>query len=218
MHTISQLAATDPKATVGRIRPQDDVGAVYDATHGDMDIRTTQARDPIDDDSQPIQGAKSPLIVSNEEVQAAVLLSMERSQSGDLADVNVEINLKFPTDLAVFRQNAAQVELLEAKISELASLPEDYDGEGAAPVSVDAIRAAKLLVNDLYWVHGLVCDHVAPLADGGVELEFENTWVYFDIWVHDADRVQFVANRGGRSKHGSGAVFEIPDSLWKAIA
>jgi hypothetical protein len=158
----------------------------------------------------------SPILESNEEIVDAVYAGIRKRP--DPVDLEITVQLDFPTNAKPVVDSIRTAESIREAIVKLGDLPPDYDGHGADPVSRDAIDAAKWLVSNLFSLRAVLPHTVAPLAEGGVELEFENPWIYFDIWVFSPRNVRFLARRGETSECWEGPVYEVLDKLWNAIA
>ena len=219
MRTVSQLAELDPRRTTGR-------PGWYDGTEISDRIRgvrqrawTTSPRKVGGDESLDRAGEIRSVLEPNGEIFAAVLNGVRARPNSvsERLDLEVTFDIEFPTDTESFARGVRHAERIGRQIGELAQLVPNHDRDGASAVTDDAIQAARWLCEHLYWLRGILVDTVTPLADGGVELEYENSWMYFDLWVFGRATVKFVVSRGGSSEHGEGPVFEIPDLLWKAI-
>lgn len=188
----------------GRFQPL----LAFQDTHGDEKQEDFKSQD---------EPGKFSFVEANAAIREA--FTAWSDQSGQEAvEITVEFTARFPEDWAGFETGTQKVATLEETLDGFLNLPENHNGEDAAPVSPAAVFAAKLIVNNLYSAYGILCDDVSPMADGGVEIETESAHIYFDLWVFDRSTVKYVVKRGEKIKSGTASVSDIPKAIWTAIA
>lgn len=86
----------------------------------------------------------------------------------------------------------------EMILDSFADLKEDWDSYGASPISQVAIDRAKEALNVL---RGLTY-HIAPLPDGGVQLEWKSEHYYLEVVVEEDGEIHFFARQQNLSRSG----------------
>lgn len=66
---------------------------------------------------------------------------------------------------------------LSDRLNRLATLPQNWDSYGAAPISPEAIQTARGILRSVFALGGtsIPLPFVAPSPDGGIELEWKTT-------------------------------------------
>jgi hypothetical protein len=108
-------------------------------------------------------------------IQATAVDSFERTSSGDLQNFEERFRetvhssncqSQFLTLFDVFKRQANL-------LTQLSSVPDDWNGYGSPAPSTEAIRVAKTILNTL-WTERLLPRRVLPSAEGGVALVFSS--------------------------------------------
>jgi hypothetical protein len=87
------------------------------------------------------------------------------------------------------------------RLESIAALPEDWDSYGASRIAPVAVSAARTLLSDLAARPGttrLLPFHIAPIATGGVQLEWKRTdGSALELWIDGAGNIDAVCDRVG---------------------
>lgn len=157
---------------------------------------------------------------SNEDIVAAVIAGLADANKSALTPVDLVLRFDWvvPQIVGIAERKREMVSRLIAKIEALGDLQDDYDGEGAARVSESAISAARLAVQNLYWAYGVVCGDVGPMADGGVEIETDNEYSHFVLWISKSGQINYLIEKDGDEQSGLATSSDISQIVWKALA
>ncbi|MCH8844183.1 MAG: hypothetical protein IID61_14580 [SAR324 cluster bacterium] len=90
--------------------------------------------------------------------------------------------------------------------------------EGSVLPTPATCEAAMTAVEALFHSRGLLFQHVAPLPDGGVELEFESPHLYIGLWVQDRDNIDVLVRMGQKEKSRNARIDQLSDTIWGQIA
>lgn len=88
------------------------------------------------------------------------------------------------------------------RIAEMAALPADWDGEGAAPLSGRAIAAASLLIEAVAEAQERLTGErqapwtSAPIADGGLQVEWLGRGARIDVQVAPNGTYGYMVKQG----------------------
>jgi hypothetical protein len=136
-------------------------------------------------------------------IQSAAMDSFERTSSGDLQNFEerfretVQLSNCQSQYLTLYDVFKRQAKLL----TQLSSVPDDWNGYGSPAPSTEAIGIAKAILNTL-WTERLLPRRVLPSAEGGVALVFssanENRAVIETLNSNEA--FILVYDRGGNSR------------------
>ncbi|NOT58686.1 MAG: hypothetical protein HOP19_00505 [Acidobacteria bacterium] len=143
--------------------------------------------------------------------------ALESYRSGKLTTLQLQELLGFETgaDTAAFLQRhgvpAPQATLttkdslivsVQKKLREISQTEADWDSYGAQPTSLNAIRQAEelfaLLVNRFHQSKGdkLLPYDVAPLPNGGVQLEWRGTNGALEVEIHPNAELRYLLVKG----------------------
>ena len=121
-----------------------------------------------------------------------------------LSDVEDELRQKYESTLS----NINSLDLIKLK-----DLP-----EGSILPTPTACEVATTAVEALFHSRGLLFQHVAPLPDGGVELEFESPHLYIGLWIHDRDKIDVLLRTGQQEISRNVRIDQLSDTIWGQIA
>lgn len=86
------------------------------------------------------------------------------------------------------------------KLDAFGELSEDWDSYGAARISSRAIATSRALMSDLSLrtaggLEGIVPISIAPVATGGVKIEWHRTDAALELWIDDEGRIERLLDR-----------------------
>jgi hypothetical protein len=89
--------------------------------------------------------------------------------------------------------------------------------DGSVPPTLSARDTAVSATEALFHGRGILFQHVSPLPDGGIELEFESARCYIGLWVHDRNHIDVLIRRGSIEHSQLVRLDQILDVIWERL-
>jgi hypothetical protein len=112
----------------------------------------------------------------------------------------------------------AQVDAEIRQLRGFAELEGDWNAHGAKRIAPYAIDLAINLVRRVASVSGVAPDFVAPLANGGVQLEWGGENTEIEVEVHPDRRFSYLLKGASRIEKHNVPLSEILEAITVAIA
>jgi hypothetical protein len=112
----------------------------------------------------------------------------------------------------------AQIEAEIRQLQEFAALEPDWNAHGAKRIAPSAIQHAIDLVRRVADATHIGPDFVAPLANGGVQLEWDGDDAAIEVEVHPDDRFSYLLKGTERLEKHDVPLHEVLDRIARVVA
>ncbi len=112
----------------------------------------------------------------------------------------------------------AQVDAEIQRLRQFTNLESDWNAHGAKRIAPQAIDVAVDLVRRVAAVSGVAPDFVAPLANGGVQLEWDGDSAEIEVEVRADKRFSYLLKGASRIEKHDVPLNEVLDAIALAVA
>jgi hypothetical protein len=128
-----------------------------------------------------------------------------------------EVVFEGDTDIATQEEGRLAHESIRSRIDALSRIDPSELPEGSIPPTSMARETAISVIEALFHGRGILFQHVTPLPDAGIELEYESPNLYLGLWIHDRDNIDLLVRRGSVETSQKMRIDQLSDVVWERL-